>query len=49
MSFSNKSLIEIKKEIEIKRNDSSEENQKLIEVGMGVKIIIFLFIPGVES
>ena len=49
ITFSIKSLIEIKKEIETKWNNFSEEKQKLIEVGEGVKKIIILFILGVES
>ena len=48
ITFSIKSLIEIKKEIETKWNNFSEEKQKLIEVGEGVKKIIILFILGVE-
>ena len=49
ITFSIKSLIEIEKEIETKWNNFSKEKQKLIEVGEGVKIIIILFILGVES
>ena len=49
ITFSIKSLIEIKKEIETNWNNFSEEKQKLIEVGEGVKKIIILFILGVES
>ena len=49
ITFSIKSLIEIKKEIETKWNNFSEEKQKLIEVSEGVKKIIILFILGVES
>ena len=49
ITFSIKSLIEIKKEIETKWNNFSEEKQKLIEVGEGVKKVIILFILGVES
>ena len=49
ITFSIKSLIEIEKEVETKWNNFSKEKQKLIEVGEGVKIIIILFILGVES
>ena len=49
IAFSIKSLTEIEKEIETKWNNFSKEKQKLIEVGEGVKIIIILFILGVES
>ena len=49
ITFSIKSLIEIEKEIETKWNNFSKEKQKLIKVGDGVKIIIILFILGVES
>ena len=49
ITFSIKSLIEIKKEIETKWNNFSKEKQKLIEVGEGVKKVIILFILGTES
>ena len=38
ITFSIKSLIEIKKEIEIKWNNFLEEKEKFIAVGEGVKI-----------